>query len=335
MAPISGKPVLVTGATGFVGSAVARALIATGRRVRALSRPSSDRRNLAGLDVEIAEGSLEDAASLAKAVSGCGALYHVAADYRLWVRDPQAMYRANVEGTRALMMAALAAGVERVVYTSSVAVLGLHTDGTAADETTPSTLDDMVGPYKRSKFLAEAEVRRLVEAQRLPAVIVNPSTPIGPRDIKPTPTGRMIVEAASGRMPAFVDTGLNLVHVDDVARGHLLAEERGRVGERYILGGENLSLAEILRRIAAIVGRTPPKVRLPLPVVWPVAAVAEAWGRVTGKEPMVTFDSLRMARKKMYFSAAKAERDLGFHARPANAALADAIQWFQAAGMVR
>jgi dihydroflavonol-4-reductase len=334
MAPISGKPVLVTGATGFVGTAVARALIATGRRVRALSRVNSDRRNIAGLDLEIAEGSLEDTASLAKAVAGCGTLYHVAADYRLWVRDPQAMYRANVDGTRALMTAALAAGVERVVYTSSVAVLGLHADGTPSDENTPSTLDDMVGPYKRSKFLAEAEVRQLIVTRKLPAVIVNPSTPIGPRDIKPTPTGRMIVEAASGRMPAFVDTGLNLVHVDDVAQGHLLAEEQGRVGERYILGGENLSLAEILGRIAAIVGRSPPKVRLPLPVIWPVACVAEAWGRVTGREPMVTFDSLRMARKKMYFSSAKAERDLGFRARPVDAALVDAIEWFRAAGMV-
>jgi dihydroflavonol-4-reductase len=334
MAPIAGKPVLVTGATGFVGTAVARALIATGRRVRALSRPNSDRRNIAGLDLEIAEGSLEDAASLAKAVAGCGTLYHVAADYRLWVRDPQAMYRANVDGTRALMTAALAAGVERVVYTSSVAVLGLHADGTPSDENTPSTLDDMVGPYKRSKFLAEAEVRQLIVTRKLPAVIVNPSTPIGPRDIKPTPTGRMIVEAASGRMPAFVDTGLNLVHVDDVAQGHLLAEEQGRVGERYILGGENLSLAEILRRIAAIVGQSPPKVRLPLPVIWPVACVAEAWGRVTGREPMVTFDSLRMARKKMYFSSAKAERDLGFRARPVDAALVDAVEWFRAAGMV-
>jgi dihydroflavonol-4-reductase len=329
------KPVLVTGATGFVGAAVARALLARGRKVRALCRPNSDRRNLAGLDMEIVEGSLEDSASLAGAVTGCGALYHVAADYRLWVPDPQAMHRANVDGTRALMTAALAAGVERVVYTSSVAVLGLHSDGTPSDETTPSTLDDMVGPYKRSKFLAEAEVSDLIVTRKLPAVIVNPSTPIGPRDIKPTPTGRMIVEAASGRMPAFVDTGLNLVHVDDVAAGHLLAEEQGRVGERYILGGENLSLAEILRRIAGIVGRAPPKVRLPLPVVWPVACVAEAWGRVTGREPMVTFDSLRMARKKMYFSAAKAERELGFRARPANEALADAIEWFRAAGMVR
>ena len=335
MAPTSGKPVLVTGATGFVGTAVARALIAAGRRVRALCRPGGDRRNVAGLALEVCEGSLEDDRSLAAAIAGCGALYHVAADYRLWVRDPQAMYRANVDGTRTLMAAAIAARVERVVYTSSVATLGLNANGTPADEITPSTLEDMIGPYKRSKFLAEVEVRRLVDSRRLPAVIVNPSTPIGPRDIKPTPTGRMIVDAASGRMPAFVDTGLNLVHVDDVARGHLLAEERGRVGERYILGGENLSLAEILRRIAAIVGRRPPVVRLPLPVLWPVAAFEETVGRLRDREPRVTFDSLRMARKKMYFSSAKAGRELGYSARSADHALAEAVNWFHAAGMVR
>jgi len=329
------KPVLVTGATGFVGAAVARALIAAGRRVRVLTRPASDRRNLAGLDIEIAVGSLEDRASLGAAVAGCGALYHVAADYRLWVRDPAAMFRANVEGTRALMEAAQSAGVERIVYTSSVATLGLGADGAPADETTPSTYADMIGPYKQSKFLAEAEVRHLVETQRLPAVIVNPSTPVGPRDIKPTPTGRMILEAASGRMPAFVDTGLNLVHVDDVAQGHLLAEKRGRIGERYILGGENLALAEILRRIAGIVGRKPPTLRLPLAVVWPVAAVAEMVGRITGREPMVTFDGLRMARKKMFFSSAKAERELGYRARPVDLALADAIEWFRRQGMLR
>lgn len=329
------KPVLVTGATGFVGAAVARALLAAGRRVRVLTRPASDPRNLAGLDIEIALGSLEDRASLGAAVAGCGALYHVAADYRLWVRDPAAMFRANVEGTRALMEAAQAAGIERIVYTSSVATLGLGADGAPADETTPSTYADMIGPYKQSKFLAEAEVRHLVETQRLPAVIVNPSTPVGPRDIKPTPTGRMIVEAASGRMPAFVDTGLNLVHVDDVAKGHLLAEERGRIGGRYILGGENLALAEILRRIAGIVGRKPPTLRLPLAAVWPVAAVAEIVARITGHEPMVTFDGLRMARKKMFFSSAKAERELGYRARPADLALTDAIAWFRQQGMLR
>jgi dihydroflavonol-4-reductase len=323
---------LVTGASGFVGAAVMRALLAQGRAVRVLLRPSSDRRNLAGLPVEIRTGALEDHASLQPALAGCGALFHVAADYRLWVRDPAAMYRANVEGTRALMQAALAAGVERVVYTSSVAVLGLVPEG-SADETTPSTLEDMIGPYKRSKFLAEAAVRALVRERGLPAVIVNPSTPIGPGDVKPTPTGRMIVEAASGRMPAYVDTGLNLVHVDDVASGHLLAEAKGRIGERYILGGEDLSLAEILRRIAALTGRTPPKLALPVPAVWPIALVAEALGRLSGREPFVTLDGLRMARHKMYFSSAKAMRELGYAPRPAERGLADAIAWFRAAAM--
>jgi len=331
--PDTRKPALVTGASGFVGSAVARALLARGRPVRVLLRPSSDRRNVADLAVDVRLGTLEDAASLAAALEGCGALFHVAADYRLWVRDPEAMYRANVDGTRALMTAALAAGVGRIVYTSSVATLGLIADGSPADETTPSTLDDMVGPYKRSKFLAEEVVRGLVREQRLPAVIVNPSTPIGPRDVKPTPTGRMIVEAASGRMPAFVDTGLNLVHVDDVAMGHLLAEERGRIGERYILGGENMTLATILRRIAALVGRKPPTVKLPIAAVWPVAVVAEAMGRLTGREPFVTLDGLRLARKIMFFSSAKAVRDLGYAPRPAEAGLADAIAWFRAARM--
>jgi dihydroflavonol-4-reductase len=331
--PTRAKPALVTGASGFVGSAVARALLAQGRAVRVLLRPSSDRRNIADLPVDLRLGSLEDHASLTAALEGCGTLFHVAADYRLWVRDPVAMYRANVDGTRALMTAALAAGVARIVYTSSVATLGLRTDGGAADETTPSTLADMVGPYKRSKFLAEEAVRGLVRDQRLPAVIVNPSTPIGPGDVKPTPTGRMIVEAASGRMPAFVDTGLNLVHVDDVAAGHLLAEERGRIGERYILGGEDLTLAEILRRIAALTGRRPPTVKLPVAAIWPVAIVAEAVGRLTGREPFVTLDGLRMARKKMFFSSAKAMRELGYAPRPAAAGLADAIAWFRAARM--
>jgi dihydroflavonol-4-reductase len=328
----SSRPVLVTGASGFVGAAVMRALLAQGRDVRVLLRPSSDRRNLAGLPVEIRTGALEDHASLLPALSDCGALFHVAADYRLWVRDPAAMYRANVEGTRALMQAALAAGVERVVYTSSVAVLGLVPEG-SADETTPSTLEDMIGPYKRSKFLAEVAVRALVRERGLPVVIVNPSTPIGPGDVKPTPTGRMIVEAASGRMPAYVDTGLNLVHVDDVASGHLLAEAKGRIGERYILGGEDLSLAEILRRIAALTGRRPPKLALPIPAIWPIALVAEALGRLTGREPFVTLDGLRMARHKMFFSSAKAMRELGYAPRPAEQGLADAIAWFRAAGM--
>jgi dihydroflavonol-4-reductase len=330
---VSGKPVLVTGASGFVGAAVTRALLAQGRQVRVLLRPNSDRRNVAGLEVEERIGSLEDAASLAAAVSGCGALYHVAADYRLWVRDERAMLQVNVEGTRLLMLAALDGGVERIVYTSSVATLGLASNGGLADETTPSRFSDMIGPYKRSKFLAEEVVRGLVAERALPAVIVNPSTPVGPGDVKPTPTGRLIVEAASGRMPAFVDTGLNIVHVDDVAAGHLLAEEKGVIGERYILGGENLALAEILRRIALLTQRKPPTLNIPIPLIWPIAIGAEAWAHLSGKEPFVTRDGLRMARKKMFFSAAKAERALGYHARPAQDALRDAIAWFKTAGM--
>ena len=332
---LSSKPVLVTGASGFVGAAVTRALLAQGRKVRVLLRPQSDRRNVAGLAIEERIGSLEDAASLGAAVAGCGALFHVAADYRLWVRDEDAMYEANVEGTRRLMLAALDHHVERIVYTSSVATLGQAADGGVADESTPSTLADMIGPYKRSKFLAEEVVHELVAARGLPAVIVNPSTPVGPGDVKPTPTGRMIVEAASGRMPAFVDTGLNIVHVDDVAAGQLLAEEKGRTGERYILGGENLTLAEILRRIAALTGRKPPTLSIPIPAIWPIALGAEAWAHVSGREPFVTRDGLRMARKKMFFSSAKAERALGYRARPAQDALADAVAWFKAARMCR
>jgi dihydroflavonol-4-reductase len=331
--PDFAKPVLVTGASGFVGAAVVRALLARGRKLRVLLRPHSDRRNLAGLDVEPRLGSLEDAASLAAAIEGCGALYHVAADYRLWVRDDSAMMRANVDGTRLLMEAALAQRVGCIVYTSSVATLGIVGDGTPSDETTPSALADMIGPYKRSKFLAEEVVRDLVRQRGLPAAIVNPSTPVGPGDVKPTPTGRLIVEAASGKMPAFVDTGLNIVHVDDVAAGHLLAEERGAIGERYILGGEDLTLAEILKRIARLVGRKPPTISLPIPAIWPIAIGAEAWAQISGKEPFVTRDGLRMAKKKMFFSSAKAQRALGYRARPAQEALADAVAWFKQAGM--
>jgi dihydroflavonol-4-reductase len=329
------KPVLVTGATGFVGAAVARALLAQGRTVRVLVRPTSDRTNLQGLNVEPRLGALEDKASLEAALDGSGVLYHVAADYRLWVPKPELMYRANVDGTRALMAAALTRGVERIVYTSSVATLGIDPGGAAADETTPSTLDDMVGPYKRSKFLAEDVVRGMVREQGLPAVIVNPSTPIGPGDIKPTPTGRLIVEAASGRVPAFVDTGLNLVHVDDCAAGHLLAEEKGRVGERYILGAENLTLREILRRIAALAGRRPPTISLPVAALMPLALALEQAARVTGKEPFITSDGLRLARKKMFFSCAKAIAEFGYAPRPVDAALADAVAWFRRIGMVK
>ncbi|EME71974.1 nucleoside-diphosphate-sugar epimerase [Paramagnetospirillum caucaseum] len=326
-------PVLVTGATGFVGAAIVRALLARGEAVRVLARPTSDRRNVANLHVEVVEGRLEDAASLRKAMEGCRVLIHTAADYRIWVPDPAAMMMANVEGTRALMTAALAEGVERVVYTSSVATLG-HVEGGTADEDTPSDISDKVGPYKQSKFLAEEVVRRMVAEQGLPAVICNPSTPVGPGDVKPTPTGRMIVEAASGRMPAYVDTGLNIVHVDDVAEGHLLALDKGRIGERYILGGDNLTLADILNRIAGITGGRPPLMKLPRWPLYPLALGAETWARLFGGEPFVTMDGLKMSRWHMFFSSAKAERELGYRHRPADEALDAAVEWFKSIGEV-
>jgi dihydroflavonol-4-reductase len=322
---------LVTGATGFVGSAVARALLSGGHEVRVLARPGSDRRNLADLTVEIAEGLLEDAPSLARAVAGCRYLFHVAADYRLWVPDPAPMYRANVEGTRVLMRAALDAGVERVVYTSSVATLGLIAEG-SADEETPSSLEDMIGPYKRSKFQAEEVVRDLIERRGIPAVIVNPSTPVGPRDRKPTPTGRLILEAARGHMPGYVDTGLNIAHVEDVAVGHIAAAEMGRVGERYILGGEDMSLAQILVEVGQAAGMRPPRMRVPYSVAYPAAIGAELIARLTGREPFITRDGVRMATKKMYFSSAKAARELGYAPRPAREAIADAVGWFRVNG---
>jgi len=325
---------LVTGATGFVGSAVARALLARGRRVRVLARPNSDRRNLGGLAVEIAEGAMEDPRSLARAVAGCRYVYHVAADYRIWVPDPVPMFRANVDGTRDLLTAALEAGAERVVYTSSVATLGLVPGGSATEET-PSSVDDMIGPYKRSKFAAEQVARGLARERGLPVVIVNPSTPVGPGDIKPTPTGRLIVEAARGQMPAFVDTGLNIVHVDDVAEGHLAAAENGRIGERYILGGENMALAEILAEVAQAVGRRPPWLRVPHSLLFPVAIGAELAARATGRDPFVTLDGVRMSRKKMYFSSEKASRELGYAPRPAREAIADAVSWFGANGYLK
>jgi dihydroflavonol-4-reductase len=323
---------LVTGGTGFVGSAVVRALLAAGEPVRALVRPQSDLRNLEGLDVERVTGDLRDAASLARALRGCATLYHVAADYRLWVPQPAQIYASNVDGTRSLMEAALAAGVERVVYTSSVATLGVNADRSPADEDTPVGLDDMIGHYKRSKFLAEEVVRELVATRGLPAVIVNPSAPVGPRDLKPTPTGRTILDAAAGRMPAYVDTGLNIVHVDDVAAGHLAAARMGRPGRRYILGGTDMSLEAILRTVSEIVGRPPPRIRLPHALLLPVAYGAAAWARLSGREPLLTVDGLRLAAKHMYFTSARAEAELGYRARPAREALEAAVEGFRALG---
>jgi dihydroflavonol-4-reductase len=331
---VSGSdPVLVTGATGFVGHAVAQALAARGTPLRLLVRRTANRRNLSGLEAEIVEGDLTDPASLARAVAGCRQLFHVAADYRLWVPDRAAMLRTNVEGTRALMRAARAAGVERIVHTSSVAALGLSADKAPADESTPVAPAALIGTYKQSKYLAEQVVREASRAG-LPVVIVNPASPVGPGDIKPTPTGRMVLDAARGRIPAYVDTGLNVVHVEDVAAGHLLAAERGRVGESYILGGENLSLGVLLALIAEVAGRRPPRIRLPIAPLVPLAFAAEGLARLTGRAPALTRETLAMARKKMFFSSAKAEVELGYRARPAREAIVDAIAWFRAEGML-
>ncbi len=318
----------MTGATGFVGSAVARALLARGHKLRLLVRPGSDRTNIAGLPAELAEGDLTDPASLARAAEGCRTLMHVAADYRLWVPDPEAMLRANVAGTRALLLAAQSRGVERMVYCSSVAALGLTGDATPADETTPVHPEKIIGVYKRSKYLAEQAVLDLVHTENMPVVIVNPSTPVGPRDIKPTPTGKMILDAATGRMPAYVETGLNIVHVDDVAEGHILALERGEIGERYILGGEDFALGALFALVAQIAGRRPPRVKLPLAPLYPVALACEALARF-GIEPVVTRETLAMARKKMFFSSAKARAKLGYAPRPAVQAIEDAVGWFR------
>jgi dihydroflavonol-4-reductase len=327
---------LVTGATGFLGSAVVRALVSRGEPVRAMVRRSSSLRLLEELPVEIVTADLDEPASCRAALEGCSALFHVAADYRLWVPQPEAMYRTNVEGTRHLLLAAADAGIRRIVYTSSVATLGLRPDRLPADETTPATLAGMVGHYKRSKFLAEQAVRELVAETGLPVVIVNPAAPVGPGDARPTPTGRVVLEAARGRIPAYVDTGLNLVHVDDVAKGHLLAFERGRVGERYILGGDNLPLSQMLALIADLMGRRPPRLRLPARALLPVALLAEAVARIGGgREPLVTADGVRMARKSMYFTSAKAERELGYRSRPAVEGLRDAIAWYRSHGCLR
>ncbi len=327
--------VLVTGAGGFLGSAVARQALAAGHRVRAMVRDASTAANLAGLDLEIVEGDLRDREAVARVVAGTRFVFHVAADYRLWVPDPQEMMRTNVHGTRSLMEEAQRAGVQRIVYTSSVATLALRPDGGPADESMPLAEDAAIGAYKRSKVAAERVVLDMIAHDALPAVIVNPSTPIGPRDVRPTPTGRIIVEAACGRMPAFVDTGLNLVHVDDVAAGHLAALQRGRIGERYILGGQNVALADMLADIAKLVNRRPPRIRLSRRMLFPLAIAAEAFAKYSRREPFITVDGLRMAAHHMYFTAAKAEHELGYRVRPYQDGLRDAIEWFRGAGYLR
>ena len=327
--------VVVTGATGFVGSAIVRSFVAAGYPVRAVCRASSRRDNLAGLDIDIVDADICDAEAVARAMVGGRYLAHAAADYRLWARDPDAITHTNVVGTRTVMEAALRAGVERIVYTSSVATLALRPGGEAADETVPFAEAVAVGAYKRSKVVAERLVDTMIARDALPAVIVNPSTPIGPRDIKPTPTGRIIVEAACGRIPGFVDTGLNLVHVDDVAAGHVAALARGNVGERYILGGENVLLADMLGDIARLVGQQSPRLKLPRAPLYPIALAAEIIATMTRREPFLTLDGLRMSRQRMFFTSAKAERELGYRARPYTEGLRDAVDWFRGAGYLR
>lgn len=325
--------ILVTGATGFVGAAVAKRLEAEGQRVRIMVRESSPRENLIDLKSEIVTADLTNADSLRAALDGCDGLIHVAADYRLWAKDPSQLYRVNVDGTEALMRAALDRNIQRIVYTSSVATLGNPGDGTPGDEETPVGLEDMTGDYKRSKYLGEQVVRKMVADEQLPAVIVNPSTPIGPGDVKPTPTGQMVLDAAAGKMPAYVDTGLNIAHVNDVAMGHWLAYKRGQVGRHYVLGGTDMGLGEIFAVISEITGRKPPGICLPIGPLMPLAWTMERIAYLPNMPaPMMTIDSLKMAKKKMFFSSERAKAELGYTARPPAEALQDAIAWFKAMG---
>ena len=322
----------VTGATGFLGAHVARVLAEQGAELRLLVRSTSDLRNIEGLKADRVTGDLRSAASLEKAIAGCDTVFHVAADYRLWVRDPEQMYRSNVEGTRALLEAARKNGVRRAVYTSSVATMGFSSNGTVANEDSPVAMDDMIGHYKRSKFMAE-QIAMEAGGAGQHVVVVNPSTPVGEMDIKPTPTGRIIVDFLKKKFPAYVDTGLNLVDATECARGHVMALEKGRSGQRYVLGGENLTLKQILDKLAAISGLPSPKVKVPYVMALATGVVDEVFtGWIRGREPRATIDAVRMGKKKMFVSSAKAERELGWEIVPVDAALRRAVAWFRAKG---
>ena len=323
----------VTGATGFIGASIVRELLKDGREVRVLVRSSSNRANLKGLDVEVREGDLLDSPGLKRGLKGCDVLYHAAADYRLWARDPDEMYRTNVGGTTAVLEAALENAVSRVVYTSSVGTLGNPGNGIPGNESTDVSLADMVGPYKKSKFLAEREAERFV-ARGLPLVIVNPSTPVGPGDIKPTPTGKIIVDFLKRKMPAYLDTGLNLIAVEECARGHILAERKGVAGCKYILGNANVSLCDIFRMLQEITGIPAPKVRLPYAPVLAAAWLNEGLSRITGREPLIPLAGVRMAAHHMYFDSGKAVRELGLPQTPVYEALERAVEWFRTNGYV-
>lgn len=326
----------LTGGTGFVGASLARLLLAKGLKVKALARKGSDRRNLEGLAVELVEGSLSESDAIERGVSGCRYAFHVAADYRIWVPNPDEMYRANVDATERVIRAAAKAGVEKVVHCSSVAAVRVPDDHTPVDETSEyASVDDVVGHYKKSKFLADVLARKLAKSEGLPVVIVNPAAPIGPRDIKPTPTGKIVTDFMNGKMPSYIDTGMNVVHVDDVAEGHWLAAQKGRAGERYILGGENLTLKQVLDLLAAATGLPAPRFKTPYAVAYAFGALDSAIASWRGVEPMAPLDAIKMAKHYMWFSSEKARRELGYQSRPAAAALKDAADWFAANGYAR